>query len=251
MSEETKFPSAAAVATTRQDERQADQQGQSSSAISTGPTNTQPLTKTGYSKPQTTKNIEMLIEKAKEGPKLIFPMQLHKLLRLSGEYGAHDIVSWFPNGKAFRVHNRRKFESMIMKRFFNQSVYRSFLRQLNGWGFTRVINGDEVMEGAYQHPLFLRDQPDLCRRMIRAKVTPSGSAKKKKAATASSASSKDSVASHGSASISSDQSNPLLQYQQQLLGNKQRRMIDNATALNSYPGMCRFFVSSRLTSSSS
>ena len=127
---------------------------------------------TGRTRRATKRDIDMLVEKAKEGPKLIFPMQLHKLLRLSEEYGASDIVSWFPDGKAFRVHNRREFEQLIMKRFFNQSVYRSFLRQLNGWGYTRVIKGDEVMEGAYEHPLFLRDKPDLCRRMIRSKVTP-------------------------------------------------------------------------------
>ena len=53
-----------------------------------------------------------------------------------------------------------------MPRFFDkQSKLASFSRQVNGWGFRRVTQGDE--RNAYYHEFFIRDQPFLISSMRR------------------------------------------------------------------------------------
>jgi HSF-type DNA-binding len=57
-------------------------------------------------------------------------------------------------------------------RFFNQSKYTSFQRQLNLYGFHRVSSGPD--KNSYYHPLLLRGRPDLCRLLLRTRVKGSG-----------------------------------------------------------------------------
>ena len=115
----------------------------------------------------TTSSFDLMMEKAKEGQqqRQPFPLQLHKLLDLAQESGDEDVLSWLPCGTAFRVHDREKFAKKFMKTFFKQSVFKSFLRQLNMWGFRRVVHGKG--KGAYQHDLFRRGEPELCYGMVR------------------------------------------------------------------------------------
>jgi HSF-type DNA-binding len=83
--------------------------------------------------------------------------------------GFEDIVSWLPNSNMFKIHNAKAFVSQgIMKRYFpNQKLYKSFLRQVNIYGFDR-INAWPFL-GAYFHPCFARDVREL-RRMERVRV---------------------------------------------------------------------------------
>jgi HSF-type DNA-binding len=57
---------------------------------------------------------------------------------------------------------------VLHSRFFNQSKYTSFQRQLNLYGFHRVSSGPD--KNSYYHPLFLRGRPDLCRLLLRTRV---------------------------------------------------------------------------------
>lgn len=57
-------------------------------------------------------------------------------------------------------------------RFFKQSKFTSFQRQLNLYGFQRVTSGRDRQ--AYYHPLLLRGRPDLCRLMLRTRVKGGG-----------------------------------------------------------------------------
>lgn len=98
-----------------------------------------------------------------------FPWKLHEMLDVVEENGDSSIVSWLPDGIAFKVHKPDSFVEKIMKRFFNQTKYKSFQRQLNLWGFER--NSKECLEkGAYYHPLFRRGRRDLCQEMGRQKI---------------------------------------------------------------------------------
>ncbi|CAJ1959672.1 unnamed protein product [Cylindrotheca closterium] len=98
-----------------------------------------------------------------------FPWKLHEMLDVVEQRGETSVVSWLPGGTAFRVHDPIQFVDQIMKKCFNQTKYKSFQRQLNLWGFERVIR-ESAEKGSYYHPLFLRGRRDLCQEMARQKV---------------------------------------------------------------------------------
>ncbi|EED92211.1 hypothetical protein THAPSDRAFT_262668, partial [Thalassiosira pseudonana CCMP1335] len=76
-----------------------------------------------------------------------------------------DIITWMPHGRSFRVKQPKLFASDILPRFFKQTKYLSFTRQLNLWGFKRISKG--IDGGAYYHELFLRGRPYLAMRLKR------------------------------------------------------------------------------------
>jgi hypothetical protein len=58
-----------------------------------------------------------------------------------------DIISWMPHGRAFIVKKPKLFAVDVLPRFFKQTKYLSFTRQLNLWGFKRITKG--LDGGAY------------------------------------------------------------------------------------------------------
>lgn len=93
---------------------------------------------------------------------VLFPWRLREMLDECENEGKSDIVSWLPDGKAFKVHNVSVFVSTILPSYFKQTKYKSFQRQLNLWGFERITRAG-TEKGAYFHQKFLKSQPDLCR----------------------------------------------------------------------------------------
>jgi hypothetical protein len=68
-----------------------------------------------------------------------------------------DIVSWNSNGASFKVHKPLEFSDKVMPKYFkNQRKYKSFQRQLNLYGFTRIHYG--MNKGNYYHREFRRPQ---------------------------------------------------------------------------------------------
>jgi len=102
-----------------------------------------------------------------------FPWKLHDVLEDAERKGFANIVSWMMDGRAFKVHDQKLFESQIMSRYFNQTMYKSFQRQLNIYGFQRVTSGES--KGSYTHDLLVRGKPDICRFMVRTKIKKKGS----------------------------------------------------------------------------
>jgi len=82
------------------------------------------------------------------------------------------IISWMPHGRAFIVHDAKTFVRVVLAKFFKQSKFMSFTRQLNLWSFKRITKG--VDAGAYYHELFLRGRPRLCMMMRRQKIKGTG-----------------------------------------------------------------------------
>lgn len=94
--------------------------------------------------------------------KFMFPYQLHRMLEDAEVFGFDHVVSFVPGTSLFKVYNSKKFENVILGRYLpTQTRYKSFLRQLNMYGFSRVIGG------AYGHPLFVRGEEKLCDHMTR------------------------------------------------------------------------------------
>jgi hypothetical protein len=99
---------------------------------------------------------------------LTFPFVLYTLLEDASTLGFEDIVSWLPAGNGLKVHNTKDFEERIMGKYFqNQTRYKSFLRQLNFYGFSRVTKGQ--WKGCLYHEMFKRGSPSLCHNIKREK----------------------------------------------------------------------------------
>ena len=114
-----------------------------------------------------------------------FPEVLHAMLTLAEVDEYDSICSWEPHGRAFAVHSREKFVKKVLPRFFRQSHFASFQRQLNLYGFQRLSSssirrssvdkdptssgdasrsavGASAVAAVYYHPMFLRTRHDLC-----------------------------------------------------------------------------------------
>jgi HSF-type DNA-binding len=96
------------------------------------------------------------------------------MLKKVEENNQEDIVSWINDGKAFRVHDPKKFAEKIMPQWFNQTKFRSFQRQLHIYGFDRIRDRSLSEDGAYFHQLFVKGQEDICTGMTRKKIKGTG-----------------------------------------------------------------------------
>jgi len=90
----------------------------------------------------------------------IFPMRLMDMLSRSE---VSSVITWLPHGRSFIVRNPKTLEDDLIPRFFKPMKFKSFLRQVNLWGFKRITRGAD--SGAYYHQLFLRQKPGLVRKM--------------------------------------------------------------------------------------
>lgn len=90
--------------------------------------------------------------------------------------GRSNVISFVASGRAFLIHMPDKFFKDIVPLYFRQSRLSSFKRQLNLYGFELINTGPA--RGGYYHELFVKDQPELCRRMRRVAVKVGSEAKK-------------------------------------------------------------------------
>jgi hypothetical protein len=103
-------------------------------------------------------------------PEEPFPLKLHKIIELSEVEGYSSIISWLPHGRAFRIHNQNRFVELILPKYFFQSRFTSFQRQINIYGFRKLCRGAD--QGAYCNEFFLRGRPGLCIGIRRLKKKP-------------------------------------------------------------------------------
>ena len=98
-----------------------------------------------------------------------FPRMLLKMLEDAESKDFENILSWVPGqNNLFRVYDSERFTSEIAPLYFKCTQYKSFQRQLNLYGFSRIKTG--LYKGGYTHELLVRGSPELCDYMIRAKV---------------------------------------------------------------------------------
>ena len=64
------------------------------------------------------------------------------------------------HGRAWKIHNKELLINEIAPKYFVQSKYQSFARQLNGWGFKHLHRAGNDFN-AYYHECFLRGMPQL------------------------------------------------------------------------------------------
>jgi hypothetical protein len=99
----------------------------------------------------------------------LFPGKLYRLLAEAERDGNTHIVSFTPDGRAFKINDPRAFIKEVSPNYFRQSLMSSFVRQLNFYGFDRLSHGPDL--GAFAHPYFIRGRPELLDRIERQNVT--------------------------------------------------------------------------------
>lgn len=97
-----------------------------------------------------------------------FPAKLYRMLQEAEENGHDDVVSFFPHGRAFRIHQPRRFTEVILPRYSN-STLPSFQRQLGKHNFKRITEGSE--RGGYFHQYFVKGKKDLAKYIKMEKAT--------------------------------------------------------------------------------
>jgi hypothetical protein len=111
---------------------------------------------------------DILGQELKLDENLNFPIKLHNLLDNVEADGHAGIISWQPHGRAFKIHDRKKFVDMVMPTYFRQTKFESFRRQLCLYGFLTISQGRD--KGALYHELFLRGRAFLAKRINRQRL---------------------------------------------------------------------------------
>ncbi|GKY92268.1 hypothetical protein MPSEU_000197900 [Mayamaea pseudoterrestris] len=97
----------------------------------------------------------------------IFPQRLFAILN---DPALTDVVSWLPHGRSFVIIRPDVFTDQVLPKYLpptdarGSTKYASFTRKLNRWGFRQATRGPDT--GAFSHPLFQKDKPELCHGMV-------------------------------------------------------------------------------------
>ncbi|XP_037671960.1 LOW QUALITY PROTEIN: heat shock factor protein 4 [Choloepus didactylus] len=102
------------------------------------------------------------------------PAFLGKLWALVGDPGTDHLIRWSPNGTSFLVSDQSRFAKEVLPQYFKHSNMASFVRQLNMYGFRKVVSIEqggllrpECDHVEFQHPSFVRGREQLLERVRR------------------------------------------------------------------------------------
>ncbi|XP_060799148.1 heat shock factor protein 1 isoform X4 [Neoarius graeffei] len=105
------------------------------------------------------------------------PAFLTKLWTLVDDPETDPLICWSPNGNSFHVFDQGRFSKEVLPKYFKHNNMASFVRQLNMYGFRKVVHIEqgglvkpEKDDTEFQHPYFLRGQEHLLEN-IKRKVT--------------------------------------------------------------------------------
>lgn len=105
------------------------------------------------------------------------PAFLTKLWTLVSDPDTDALICWSPSGSSFHVLDQGQFAKEVLPKYFKHSNMASFVRQLNMYGFRKVVHIEqgglvkpERDDTEFQHPCFLRGQEQLLEN-IKRKVT--------------------------------------------------------------------------------
>jgi hypothetical protein len=99
-----------------------------------------------------------------------FPEKLYRLLAEAEKDGNDRIISFTPDGRAFKIHSRQAFIEEVSPKYFRHAKITSFVRQLNFYGFQKLLDGPN--RGAFTNPHFVRGHPELLVMVKRKEIAP-------------------------------------------------------------------------------
>lgn len=96
------------------------------------------------------------------------PAFLSKLWTLVEDCDTNEFICWSQNGQSFLVLDEQRFSKEILPKYFKHNNMASFVRQLNMYGFRKVVHVDagfvkQERDGPveFQHPYFRQGEADL------------------------------------------------------------------------------------------
>ncbi|XP_018426539.1 PREDICTED: heat shock factor protein 2-like [Nanorana parkeri] len=102
------------------------------------------------------------------------PKFLTKIWALVEDPRNNEYICWSQDGNSFIVLDEESFAKEILPRHFKHNNMASFVRQLNWYGFHKVMQDesgaarhDKYCSGRYQHPFFKRGQEELLAKIKR------------------------------------------------------------------------------------
>ncbi|KAM8774972.1 heat shock factor protein 4 isoform 1-T1 [Rhynchonycteris naso] len=102
------------------------------------------------------------------------PAFLGKLWALVGDPGTDHLIRWSPSGTSFLVSDQSRFAKEVLPQYFKHNNMASFVRQLNMYGFRKVVSIEqgglfrpERDHVEFQHPSFVRGHEQLLDRVRR------------------------------------------------------------------------------------
>ncbi|KAM4686569.1 heat shock factor protein 1 isoform 4-T4 [Amazona ochrocephala] len=105
------------------------------------------------------------------------PAFLTKLWTLVEDPDTDALICWSPSGSSFHVFDQGQFAKEVLPKYFKHNNMASFVRQLNMYGFRKVVHIEqgglvkpEKDDTEFQHPYFIRGQEHLLEN-IKRKVT--------------------------------------------------------------------------------
>ncbi|XP_036422791.1 heat shock factor protein 1 isoform X3 [Colossoma macropomum] len=105
------------------------------------------------------------------------PAFLTKLWTLVEDPETDPLICWSPHGNSFHVFDQGRFSKEVLPKYFKHNNMASFVRQLNMYGFRKVVHIEqgglvkpEKDDTEFQHPFFVRGQEHLLEN-IKRKVT--------------------------------------------------------------------------------
>jgi len=93
-----------------------------------------------------------------------FPGRLYRIL---SNPELSDVIRWMDHGRAWKVLQPKVFAAEVLPKYSATSKYPNFVRQVNAWGFRRILTGRD--KNCYFHEMFLRSRPHLVGRMKKPK----------------------------------------------------------------------------------
>ncbi|KAG7446058.1 uncharacterized protein BT62DRAFT_1006240 [Guyanagaster necrorhizus] len=92
------------------------------------------------------------------------PIFLQKLYKIVDSPETNEAISWSEDGESFIVYDQERLARDHLPQWFKHNKYPSFVRQLNNYGFHKVINlqqgvmkaSMDIEQSQYTHPCFQR-----------------------------------------------------------------------------------------------
>ncbi|KAF9571131.1 stress-responsive transcription factor hsf1 [Mortierella alpina] len=88
------------------------------------------------------------------------PAFLAKLYKMVGDAGCNNLIKWSDDGQSFLILNHVEFAKVVLPKFFRHNSFQTYVRQLNMYGFHKVLSDAKTEQWEFRNPHFQKNKPD-------------------------------------------------------------------------------------------